>query len=110
MTRKLEDNMDVLRRNKCPATVFQRTFASSCVTLRAVAISTGVGGDGAMSAASALIEMPAERGGATPRNRQEHFAALPGDPLTASCAKCVSPSADQIGHVAVRPAHLLVHR
>jgi hypothetical protein len=26
-------------------------------------------GDGAMSAASALIEMPAERGGTTPRNR-----------------------------------------
>ena len=26
-----------------------------------------------MSAASALIEMSAERGGATPRNGQEHF-------------------------------------
>jgi len=29
-----------------------------------------------MSAARALIEMSAERGGATPRNRQEHFDVL----------------------------------
>ncbi len=110
MTRKREDNMDVLRRKKFPATLFQPTFASSCLTLRAVAISTGVVGDGAMSAASALIEMPAERGGATPRNRQEHFDVLPGDPLTASFDKCVSRSADQIGHLEGRPAHLLVLR
>ena len=63
MTRKREDNMHVLRRKKFPATLFQPTFASSSLTLRAVPISTRVVGDGAMSAASALIEMPAERGG-----------------------------------------------
>src|ERR1700688_358925 len=45
MTRKREDNMDVLRRKKFSATLFQPTFASSCLTLRAVAISTGVVGD-----------------------------------------------------------------
>jgi len=84
MTRKREDNMDVLRRKKFPATLFQPTFASSCLTLRAVAISTGIERDGAMSAASAFIEMSAERGGATPRNRQEHFDVLPADPLTAN--------------------------
>ena len=54
MTRKREDHMHVLRRKKFPATLFQPTFASSCLTLRAVAISTGVVGDGAMPAASAL--------------------------------------------------------
>ena len=43
-----------------------------------------------MSAARALIEMSAERGGATPRNRQEHFDVLPGDPLTASFDEGVS--------------------
>jgi len=79
--RQCEDNMDVLRRKKFPATLFQPTFASSCLTLRAVAISTGVVGDGAMSAARALIEMSAERGGATPRNGQQHFDMLPADPL-----------------------------
>ena len=61
-----------------------------------------------MSAASALIEMSAERGGATPRNRQEHFDVLPADPLTASFDECVSRSADQIGHLEGWPVHLLI--
>ena len=42
MTRKREDYMHVLCRKKFPATLFQPTFASSGLTLRAVAISTGV--------------------------------------------------------------------
>ena len=37
-----------------------------------------------MSAARALIEMSAEHGSATPRNRQEYFDVPPADPLTAS--------------------------
>jgi hypothetical protein len=56
-----------------------------------------------MSAASAFIEMPAERGGTTPGNSQEHFDALPGDPLTAD--ECASRSADQIGHLQRWPVH-----
>ena len=110
MTRKREDNMDVLRRKKFPTTLFQPTFASSCLTLRAVAISTGIERDGAMSAASAFIEMPTERGRATPRNGQQHFDMLPGDPLTASFDECVSCSADQIGHLERWPTHLLFLR
>jgi hypothetical protein len=43
-----------------------------------------------MSAASALIEMAAECGGATPCNGQQHFDMLPGDPLTASFDEGVS--------------------
>src|SRR5258708_39266909 len=100
--------MHVLRRKKFPATLFQPTFASSGLTSRAVPISTGVVGDGAMSAASAFIEMSAERGGAAPRNCQQHFDVLPGDPLTASFDECISRSADQIGPLEGRPAHLLV--
>ena len=61
-----------------------------------------------MSAASALIEMSAERGGATPRNRQEHFDVLPADPFTASFDECVSRSSDQIGHLEGWPVHLFV--
>src|SRR5229473_5389852 len=91
--------MHVLRRKKFAATLFEPTFASTRLTLRAVPISTGVVGDGAMPAASALIEMTAERGGATPRNGQQHFDMLPGDPLTASFDESVSRSADQIGHL-----------
>jgi hypothetical protein len=47
-----------------------------------------------MPAASAFIEMPAERGGTTPPNGQERFDVLPGDPLTVSFDECVSRSAD----------------
>ena len=63
-----------------------------------------------MSAAGAFIEMSSERGGTTPRNSQEHFDVLPGDPLTASFDECVSRSADQIGHLEWWPAHLLFVR
>jgi len=110
VTRKREDHMDVTRRKKFPATLFQPTFPSTCLTLRAMPISTRVVGDGAMSAASAFIEMPAERGGTTPGNSQEHFDVLPGDPLTASFDECASRSADQIGHLQRWPVHLLVLR
>src|SRR5215467_2131657 len=102
--------MHVLRRQKLPATLFQPTIASARLTLRAVPISAGVVGDGAMSAASALIEMSAEHGSAAPRNGQQHFDMLPGDPLTASFDECVSRGADQIGHLERWPVHLLVLR
>jgi len=54
--------------------------------------------------------MATECGGATPRNGQEHFDMLPGDPLTASFDECVSRSADQIGHLKRWPVHLLFLR
>src|SRR6266436_1523444 len=83
---------------------------NSCRNRHCPKCRAGVVGDGAMSTASALIEMSAEHGGATPRNGQQHFDMLPGDPLTASFDECVSRSADQIGHLEGRPAHLLVLR
>src|ERR1700693_594791 len=100
--------MHVGCRKKFPATLLHPTFASTCLALRAMPISTGVVGNGTMSTASAFIEMTAECGGATPRNGQEHFDMLPGDPLTASFNECVSRSADQIGHLEGWPVHLLV--
>ena len=63
-----------------------------------------------MAAASAFIDMPAERGGTTPGNSQEHFDVLPGDPLAASFDEYASRSADQIGHLQRWPVHLLILR
>ena len=77
MTRKREDHMDVARREKFLATRCEPAIASSCLTLWAVPISARVVGDGAMSAASAFIEMPAERGGTTPRDSLEHYDKTP---------------------------------
>ena len=61
-----------------------------------------------MSAASAFIEMPAERGSTTPRDGLEHFDMLPADPLTASFNKGLSRSTDEIGNFEGWPVHLLV--
>ncbi len=63
-----------------------------------------------MPAAGALVEMPAQCGGATPRNGQQHFDVLPVDPLAASFEESSSRDADEIGHLEGRPAHLLLLR
>jgi hypothetical protein len=52
-----------------------------------------------MCAASALIEMPAERGRTTPRNGQQHFDMLPTDPPAVSLDEGSSSSADEIGNL-----------
>ena len=58
-----------------------------------------------MSAASALIEMSAEHGRATPRNGQQHFDMLPTDPLAVSLDEGSSRSADEIGNLERRRGH-----
>ena len=60
-----------------------------------------------MFAASALIEMSAEHGSATPRNGQQHFDMLPAEPLAISFDESSSRAADEIGHLQRWPAHLL---
>src|SRR5260370_17409357 len=97
MTRKGEGHMHVRSRKKFPATLFQPAVTSPCLTLWTVPIAARVVGDGTMSAASAFIEMAAERGGATPPNGQQHVDMLSGDPLAASFAGCVFRGGDQIG-------------
>lgn len=61
-----------------------------------------------MPAAGALIEMPAERGGAAPLDGEQHFDMLPGEPLAAPFDECISRGTDEIGHLERRPAHLPV--
>ena len=100
--------MHVARREKLPATCFEPTVAGTGLTLRAVQVPAGVVRDGAMPAAGALIEMPAQCGGATAPNGQQDFDMLPADPLTASFDECVSRGADKIGHLERWPAHLAI--
>jgi hypothetical protein len=61
-----------------------------------------------MPAACALIEMTTEHGGAAPRNGQQDFDMLPGDPFAASFDEGISRGADQIGHLQRWPVHLVV--
>jgi len=61
-----------------------------------------------MPAASALIEMAAECGRATPRNGPQHLEVLPAEPVAVSFEESDSRSADEIGHLQGRPVHLFV--
>ena len=58
-----------------------------------------------MSAAHALIEMPAECGGTTTRNGQQYFDMPPADPLAVSLDEGSSSCADEIGNLQQRRGH-----
>src|SRR5262249_59096453 len=90
--------MDVARREKFPLTRGDPAFSGCRLTLRAVAIAAAVvGKGGTMPVAGALIDMPAECRGTTPRNGQQHFDMLPADPLAISFDEGSSRAADEIG-------------
>src|SRR5258706_8336007 len=81
------------------------------LTLREMAIATAVIGDGGtMSAAHALIEMTAESGGTTTANGPQYFDVLPTEPMAVSFDERLSCSADDVGHLQRRPAHLVLVR
>ena len=63
-----------------------------------------------MSAAGALVEMATECGGTTPRDGPQHFDMLPTEPVAVSLDESLSRSADDIGHLQRRPAHLVFVR
>src|SRR5260370_7244817 len=97
--RQCEDHMDVTRREKFSSTCSDPPFPRRSLALRAVPVAAGVVGDGgAMSAAGALIEMPAKCGGTTARNGPQHFYMLPTKPVALSFCKTSSPLADKIAH------------
>src|SRR5271169_4149193 len=103
--------MDVTRREKFRATGCEPPFPGSGLTFRAVAIPAAVVGDGGpMPAVGALVKMPAQCGGATPPNGQQHFNVLPTEPAAVSFEESSSRGADEIGHLEGRPAHLLLLR
>src|SRR6266550_6766816 len=103
--------MDVARGEKFLTTRLEPTVASVGLTLRAVPIPAAVVGDGrTVRAVGALIEMPAQGGGATARDGPQHFDVLPGDPLAAAFDEAASRGANQIGHLEGWPGHLFALR
>jgi hypothetical protein len=61
-----------------------------------------------MPATGALIEMAAKCGGTTPLNGPQYFHMLPTEQVAVSFDESLSRSADDIGHLERRPAHLLL--
>src|SRR6202521_4519745 len=99
--------MEVARGEKFLTARLEPTVASVGLTLRAVPVPAAVVGDGrTVRAVGALIEMPAQGGGATARDGPQHLEVLPGDPLAASFDECVSSCVNQIRHFEWRPVHL----
>src|SRR5258706_883545 len=58
----------------------------------------------------ALIEMTAESGGTTTPNGPQYFHVLPMEPMAVSFDERLSGSADDVGHLQRRPAHLVLVR
>ena len=103
--------MDVARGEKLLTTRLEPTSTGVGLTLRAVPVAAAVVGDGwTLATVDALIEMPAQGGGATARDGSQHREVLPGDPPAASFDEDASRGANQIGHLKWRPVHLRVLR
>src|SRR5260370_33048620 len=97
--RECEGPMDVTRREKFSSTCSDPPFPRRSLALRAVPVAAGVVGDGgAMSAAGALIEMPAKGGGKTARNGPQHFDNLSNKPVASSFDENSFRVSDEIGH------------
>ena len=103
--------MDVARGEKFLTTRLEPTVASVGLTLWAVPVPAAVVGDGrTVRAVGALIEMPAQGGGATARDGPQHLEVLPGDPCAAAFDESASRGANQIGHLEGWPVHLFALR
>ena len=103
--------MDVARGEKFFTASVEPTVSSIGLTLWAVPIMATLAGDGrTVPAVGALIEMPAQGGGATARNSSQHLEVLPGDPFTAAFDEAASRGANQIGHLEWWPVHLFALR
>ena len=106
-----KDNMDVARGEKLLTTRLEPTSTGVGLTLRAVPVAAAVVRDSrTVPTGDALIEMPAQGGGATARDGSQHGEVLPGDPPAAAFDEGASRGANQIGHLKRRPVHLRVLR
>jgi hypothetical protein len=100
--------MEIARREKVSLTRSDPTVPSGSLTLRAVSISAAIEGDGAMPATDAFIEMATQSGGTTTLNGSQYFHVLPTKPVAVLFDEHLSRSADDIGHLQRRPAHLFL--
>ncbi len=106
--RQGENGMDVACGQQFSLARLKPAQARVALTSWAMPISTRVVGDpGRMSAACAAVAMSAQRGGAAARDGQQHFSVLPVDPPAAAFHKCLSGTANNVGHLQERPAHEL---
>lgn len=76
LRRQCEDHVEIVNGNEVGLTVFQPLRAHQGLTLRTVPVAATVEGDALMTAGVTLLDVSAERGGATTLDRA-HDTALP---------------------------------
>src|ERR1035437_8605772 len=106
--RQGEDGVHIASGQQFPFTRLEPAQARVALASRAMPVSARVVRDGSrMSAAGTAIAMSAQRGGAAARNGRQHFLVLPVDPLATVFKKCLSSTANNVGHLQQGPAHEL---
>jgi hypothetical protein len=92
--------MDVGRGQKFMTTRRDPAITRTGLTLRAVPVAAAVVRDGGtMSAASALIDMATEGGGATARDGQHDLQMNPAEPVTVALHEVCACAANDIGQL-----------
>src|ERR1017187_960898 len=100
--------MDIASGQKLPLARLEPAQARVALAPWAMAISARVVGDGSrMSGAGAAVAMPTQRSGAAAHDGKQHLLVLPVDPPAAVFHKCLSSTANNVGHLQKRPAHEL---
>ena len=102
--REREDDVHIRHVEELTLARVEPALAGLRLTLRTVAIATGVVGDGPMPAGAAAIDMPAERGGPTARDGAQHGSLLHAEPRML-VDEGVTLRVEDIGHLQRRPAH-----
>ena len=102
--RQREDSVYIARGQQFPFARLEPAPARVALASWAMPVSARVVGDpGRMSAAGAAVAMPAQRGGAAAHDGQQHLPVLPVDPPAAVFHKCLSSTANNVGHLHERP-------
>jgi hypothetical protein len=102
--REREDDVHIRHVEQIALTRVEPALPGLRLALRAVSVPTRVIGDGLVSAGVTPIEMPAEAGGATARDRPEDWSLLRTQPRML-LEERVALRAEDIGHLHGRPAH-----
>src|SRR5262245_32129298 len=98
--------MRIANWQKLAAARFDPAVTRVGLALRTMPVTTRVEGDGAMSAAGALVDVAAQRRGAAADDGGQDLQVQPGEPFPAALVKRGSRGADQIGHLQWWPRHL----
>ena len=103
-----EYNMSVGRREQFGASRREPAVARLALAFRAVPVATRVVGDGAITAAGALVCMAAHRGGAASLDGDQDSKMQPGEPRGRPVHEMVAHRGYDIGQLQERPLHSLL--